>query len=408
MSFGEHISGMSNDYNEVSIIGGSLSGVVAAFLLGKAGKRVSLIDPQQFPRKKACGEGLSSLGVSYLKSMGLWEGEISNHAYPFYGYTLQFSSRKSPIELTRSPLEQPQGYGISRIVLDTTVHDRVRELPNVTLMNDAVHQVSFEGSRAYIETQKCGKLSSDHLIIACGARSVSKLFPGLSVRDHAGPRFGMAFWCEGAWRESPPDTVQIFNRTEGQYIITPLGESSVNMSLLLEKNKTCSLKKEEVIRRAREILQEAGFITTVESETLAASEIHSARLQHGNSRAYFIGDAIERFDPISGMGMAHALYSASRAVSAISHGEPPSHYINEREVGASVIRKLTSMSYALNVKQDWMLYQLIRRAPQMAFQVMDMLKGKFPKPQHHDFIELEKVRSCTKAYFSSPTYEERV
>ncbi len=74
-------------------------------------------------------------------------------------------------------------------------------------------------------------------------------------------------------------------------------------------------------------------------------------IRHG---VFLIGDAVERFDPIGGMGMTHAFYSAALArheiVGVIESGDPLMHSISRYEEArlpfANQMRAFTRFTYA--------------------------------------------------------------
>jgi geranylgeranyl reductase family protein len=59
------------DEAEIVVVGGGPAGAIAAFTLASAGHDVVIIDRQTFPRDKACGDGLTSSAVSFLRELGL-------------------------------------------------------------------------------------------------------------------------------------------------------------------------------------------------------------------------------------------------------------------------------------------------------------------------------------------------
>ena len=53
------------------IVGGGPSGSAAASLLARAGWRVTLIEKATFPRRKVCGEFISSASLPLLRDLGV-------------------------------------------------------------------------------------------------------------------------------------------------------------------------------------------------------------------------------------------------------------------------------------------------------------------------------------------------
>jgi len=56
---------------EVLIVGGGPSGSLCAYYLAKAGKKVILIDSENFPRDKICGDFVSPIGLNELIKIGI-------------------------------------------------------------------------------------------------------------------------------------------------------------------------------------------------------------------------------------------------------------------------------------------------------------------------------------------------
>ena len=68
---------------DVAVIGASISGATAAGFFGREGIRVALIERDEFPRRKACGEGVSDIALAALSRLGLGEALRSWKARPF-------------------------------------------------------------------------------------------------------------------------------------------------------------------------------------------------------------------------------------------------------------------------------------------------------------------------------------
>jgi menaquinone-9 beta-reductase len=59
------------DEAEIAVVGAGPAGSIAAFTLAERGHDVILIDKRSFPRDKACGDGLTSSAVAFLRELGL-------------------------------------------------------------------------------------------------------------------------------------------------------------------------------------------------------------------------------------------------------------------------------------------------------------------------------------------------
>jgi 2-polyprenyl-6-methoxyphenol hydroxylase-like FAD-dependent oxidoreductase len=393
--------GRTVSHYHTTVIGASVSGSLAASLIGRSGNKVHILDPQPFPRKKACGEGLSLIGQKLLERLGLWEDSLKDASSPFYGYTLYSAGRGQKIELSsgqqdwRGNPRQPEGYGIPREVLDSHLLHYATSLPSVEKQDLQVSEVRKVHGRWHLRTQSGARFSSDHLIMACGSSTAMKLLPDLQHREQGRTRkrFGIACWAEGEWRESPT-SVHIHNTAEGQYIITPLSETQCNFSMLLNTEYAKWLSRGEILEKMRGFAEDSGFFTSSLSEHKGAGAIHSSQTDFPESsdplEVFLIGDTIERFDPVGGMGMAHALSSALHAAEAImaptlsSEEQRVLSYRKQREKSARLFRIITSLSYALNVEQRWGLTLMTRLSPRFAHAGMKILKRPLLSPPRRD------------------------
>ncbi|MCB0328656.1 MAG: NAD(P)/FAD-dependent oxidoreductase [Bdellovibrionales bacterium] len=387
--------GNKADYNTI-IIGASISGSLAASLLGRAGKDVLLVDPQSFPRRKACGEGLSIVGQRYLEEFGFWTEEVAAHAKPFYGYTIHHEDGAVSNLGNNDSVSTPQGYGISRVLLDSRVYKAALDCPSVELSTGLVRAVEKFSSGWVVTLSNGDEVRSRNLVVACGG-GASALFPELEVESASEERYGLALWLRGRWfqensslgeshRKVKLSTIHIHHQPEGQYIITPLSKTRINVSILLSKGSSSKLSKQDILQQAFRLVKKSGFEISTLIQTRGAAAIHSSRLALDNHPAYIVGDAVERFDPIGGMGMTHGILSASLAVRHILLADDSperglARYYRERGRVARLLRVLTNMSYGLNVSKVSLVRQLVTWSPSLALVVMAALKSQFPRSQ---------------------------
>jgi hypothetical protein len=100
---------------DVAVVGASLAGMNAALTLANLGGSVAVFDTSSFPRRKACGEGLSVQALDELAAVGLREKLLALPHVPFYGFRFFERGRRS--QLILKPLMH--GVGVRRAFLDT-------------------------------------------------------------------------------------------------------------------------------------------------------------------------------------------------------------------------------------------------------------------------------------------------
>ncbi|RYZ18168.1 MAG: FAD-dependent oxidoreductase, partial [Sphingobacteriales bacterium] len=95
----------------VIIIGGGLAGLTASIHLSKSGFGVTVIEKQQYPRHKVCGEYVSNEVLPYLK----WLGADPAILNPAIIDRAHFSTTSGDSVRCLVPMG---GFGLSRFALD--------------------------------------------------------------------------------------------------------------------------------------------------------------------------------------------------------------------------------------------------------------------------------------------------
>ena len=96
---------------DVIIVGGGLAGLTSAIHLSSRKKRVLLIEKNEYPKHKVCGEYISNEVLPYLNSLGI--NPISEGAKQIT--KVHISTTKSNLIKGELPLG---GFGMSRYFLD--------------------------------------------------------------------------------------------------------------------------------------------------------------------------------------------------------------------------------------------------------------------------------------------------
>lgn len=381
---------------DIVVIGASLAGSVTTRLLGQ-NYRVAWLDPQKFPRVKACGEGLSALGISYLKYLNLWGKDLEQSARPFSGYRISFANGNEDIELKS---KEPEGFGISRELIDSRIHEQALQSRLVDRVYESVTSITAQGSNYLVESEHTRILSRYVVLASGGAGTVKLLNKSCTQSKGAGiSRSGIAFWGNGQWKRPVPDQVIIKNCCGNQYIVTPLSVSKINISILLGNGSKISAK--EHISLAREFCISEGF-EPVELSKIYGAAVYGGSRDYDSSSIFLVGDAAEQFDPVGGMGMTHAIYSAVLAAKCIHQGYKfgsnyarlKNRYVNARNRGALVLRLITALSYGLNVNEKRIPYLLVCYFPRLSNFLTRFIKSFFPKPESAlSGVDLELLES---------------
>ena len=295
----------------VVIVGGSLAGCTTAIALAKAGVDSLLIDKSVFPRRKACGEGLSARGQEELLSLGFdVRSQCATYA-KLCGYRIASFGRQYSLSDSAGLL------GLQRTQLDASLLAFAASVPLVSArLGEPVR--SIVRSEPGFDILSGGEtIKAQFLVVADGGSSGSLLRLGHRVKRQNTRRLGSS----SAWRVTSGHLapyVLTFVEKGGEIYLTPTGGSSLNISILgtakfVSRMSEPGALTEWTCKRVDVI----GATVESEGDPIGAGPLNSCR--HGASvgGAFIVGDACETFDPIGGMGMTHAVVSGRLAAQAI-------------------------------------------------------------------------------------------
>ena len=149
---------------DIIIIGGGLVGLCNAIHLSKFGKKVLLIEKNEYPKHKVCGEYISNEALPYLKFLEI-------HPFDFGAVKIenfQLSTTKNKLISVKLPLG---GFGISRYQFDFILSEKAKE-NGVIILQDSVLNVDFNNDVFTVETKKNKSFNSKICIGAFGKRSL--------------------------------------------------------------------------------------------------------------------------------------------------------------------------------------------------------------------------------------------
>lgn len=299
---------------EVSVIGASLAGTAAAIELARCGARVALFDRHSFPRRKACGEGLSRIALPYLEQLGV--GGIIAHvaASPFYGY--RFMSPNDKQNRSRECILRSnslRGWGISRGSLDTALIERAMEYGDITIyQQQAVRDAAWHND-SWLITTETKRIRSKFIVLATG--SSPQAFLRSYVSSHANPsnRVGLTFIAQPKVRLNN-DLVTVIPFDNGEIYLTPLTREEINVSAVGTTEFIQRLRiSDNLSRLISETLGEGATLAPIS----AGAGHFSASSVSRHPNLYLAGDALESFDPSCGMGMTHAISTGLAAARSI-------------------------------------------------------------------------------------------
>ena len=294
------------------VVGGSLAGASTAIHLARLGLAVQVIDRAEFPRRKACGEGLFPRGVEALEDLGILD-RVLEHARPLDSLRLQLGdvSVEAPIGSQRHP-----AIGIQREFLDAALMDAARrDGVEVTLGVTAVDLIRSGARFTGVRTSH-GDFEARAIVLADGLRSRMRRVAGLDARAGT-QRYGVS--AHYGLREETASQVQIYMRDGHEIYLTPVGHRTLNVALLVGKSRARTLSGnlqhsfEAIIQDSRVLPYGARLLDS----PLAAGPFPAKARRDWSDNLLLAGDAAGFFDGISGEGMSLALITSKLAAEAV-------------------------------------------------------------------------------------------
>ena len=296
---------------DVIIVGGGLAGLTSAIHLSTRKKRVLLIERNEYPKHKVCGEYISNEVLPYLNSLGI--NPINEGAKQIT--KVQISTTKSNLIKGELPLG---GFGMSRYFLDNLLVKKAR-LNGVQILKDTVDSIHFKKDSFTITTKSSGVFQSKITIGAFGKRSsldqkmkrkfIQKKSPYLAVKIHVKGVF-------------PENLVALHNFKGGYCGVSKVEDNAINVCYITEyrsfkKHKNITDFQEQVVfknEHLRKIFKES---TPVFEKPLTISQVSFQTKNPVEDHIIMCGDTAGMIHPLCGNGMGMAISSAKLASTRI-------------------------------------------------------------------------------------------
>jgi geranylgeranyl reductase family protein len=315
---------------DVVVVGAGPSGSAAAAWAARTGRDVLLIDACEFPRDKACGDGLTPRAVAELRALGLREwldGRIQHHGLRMAGYGTDVEVRWPGMSFPATSSAVPR-----------------------TELDDRIRQVAADSGAAMALGRKCVDVARDGagrveaviladgsrvgcrwLIVADGARS--PLGRVLGRQWHQQTVYGVAAraYLTSPRADEPWISSDLELRTaDGQVLpgygwIFPLGNGQVNLGVgaLATAKRPAEVALRPLLRHYADLKRSAwGFAGEPRAHASALLPMGGAVSGVAGENWMLIGDAAACVNPLNGEGIDYGLETGRLAAQMLDSGEP--------------------------------------------------------------------------------------
>lgn len=349
--------------NQVIIVGGGLAGLISAIHLSKNGFQVTVIDKNNYPRHKVCGEYVSNEVLPYLR----WLGINLSVLKPTALNQLVFSTGSGKKINETLPLG---GFGISRFAFDHFLYQKALEQKCIVLI-ETVTAIDFFENEFSVTLSDNKVLKASIVIGAYGKRStidqklhrdfISKKSPWLAVKGH----------YKG---DLSNQVVGLHNFKGGYCGISKVENDVINICYLADfktfkKYKNIEDYQKNVLYQNPVLKDFFEKSIPVFDKPLTISQISFDKKSCIDNHILMIGDTAGLIHPLCGNGMAMAIHSAkiaSELATKYLNNEISSREILEKEYkknwNKQFAKRLKTGRILGNILQQQQLSELLLRA----------------------------------------------
>ena len=293
--------------SEIIILGGGLAGLVAGIHLSRKGVSVLIIEKNEFPKHKVCGEYISNEVLPYLKELGIDITDLCATSID----KLEFSTPNGTQIKTKLPLG---GFGISRYELDFYLYKKA--LSNgCKILKEEVEEVNFAENKFTITTTNGTVLDADFVLGAFGKRSNIDVRLNRNFMQQKSPWLAIKAHYIG---DFPYDVVGLHNFKDGYCGVSKVENNKINICYLtkyetFKEYKNINDFQDLVVKQNPHLNRIFENTKLVFDKPLTISQISFAEKQQVENHILMIGDTAGLIHPLCGNGMAMAIHSAKIA-----------------------------------------------------------------------------------------------
>jgi flavin-dependent dehydrogenase len=291
------------NYYDIAIIGGGLAGLTAALQIANSNYTVLVIEKNEYPHHKVCGEYVSNEVLGYLNSLGI--DPLAAGAKQID--TLELSNASGRKVQVNLPLG---GFGISRYELDNLMFKKLEN--KVPVIQDTVTSLDFKEDIFTIKTLSKTQFQARYVIGAFGKRS--NLDKSLNRTFFNNKTEWMA--VKAHYKADFPEDLVALHHFKGGYCgLSQVETGFVNLCYLtktkgFKPHKNLTEFEEQVLCQNPHLKSFFNQAEAVFEKPLTISQISFERKKTIENHIFMVGDSASLIHPLCGNGMAMAITAA--------------------------------------------------------------------------------------------------
>ncbi|HLT80857.1 MAG TPA: NAD(P)/FAD-dependent oxidoreductase [Cyclobacteriaceae bacterium] len=290
------------------IIGGGLAGLVAAIQMARCAIPCLVIEKNQYPAHKVCGEYVSNEALPFLNSVSMLPGHFDR--FPKIEKFLLSASGGKSVHLRLDM----GGFGISRYCFDNHLYQIARAAGVEFRLNTTAQDTVFSDDQFTVSFGN-ETVRADVVIGAFGKRSRMDVSLKRPFMDRPSPWVAVKYHVE---TDFPEDTIALHNFQGGYCGVVRVEDGITNLCYLVKRSR---LKASgSVTAMETTIAGENPWLDTLFAKCkrrferpLVINEISFETKAPVEQHILMAGDAAGMIAPLCGNGMAMAIHSGKLA-----------------------------------------------------------------------------------------------
>jgi geranylgeranyl reductase family protein len=308
---------------DVVIIGAGPAGSSAAIALGGLGYSVALIDKEQFPREKLCGDFVNPINIPLFRALGVEPQVLSQKHETVTAFRItSFAGGEAEIPLRSANGRTSCGLGLSRASLDNVLLEKARETVTAFQGFKAKElRKSEERWRITIDRGAGSEELSARIVIGADGRN-SWVAHRLKLSNNAaGPQRAIGFQMRLQGAAALNGKVEIHLFPGGYAGLVGLGDGTVNLCLAIEKAHMAA--RQPGPDAWQDCLPQNPWLRAILDRSSVLGQIRSVYPIYFPPRrcyadgALLAGDAARVNEPVTGEGIYFAIKSGMIAAKTV-------------------------------------------------------------------------------------------
>lgn len=358
----------TNQSTNILIVGGGLAGLTCALHLLKEDFNVTIIEKNEYPHHKVCGEYVSNEVLPYLQ----WLDADPLELLPVSISRLSVSSLSGQVIGCELPLG---GFGLSRFALDNFLYKKALSR-GCKVIKDRVTDIVFKGNGFELATNRSGSLKADLVIGAFGKRSALDQQLSRSFMQKKSPWLAVKAHYKGI---IPSDLVQLHNFAGGYCGVSAIENEQINICYLADYESFKAFRnledfQQKVLYKNPQLKKIFEESTMIFDQPLTISQVSFAEKELVCDHVLMIGDTAGLIHPLCGNGMAMAIHSAKICA------ELSIRYLKGSLISRTALEKLYTASWNSNFRNRLLMGRflsgIIRK--DKLFRPLQQLLVRFP------------------------------